>query len=257
MVERQLLSNLCVREILFIVTDGLDLNDVADGLTIDAIEGARAHWQAAHNFRVRKTDECRIVTTIGPDDDYLIHSIDDQPALIILATGDEDHDDHDDDEKPCVAVVHTREWACFGLLHRDNGFARQSLQTGTQIGDIRLWATHGVPGRVDGGPTVCCVSRCYSGLLWDWQFWYSLPPAPTALLLAGRLLFDEGIRPPGAHLHRTTGPAWIQVCREPTNGGPFPRALYYLGDVNVTRELFAQRANLSLAGLVGPTGLWT
>lgn len=278
--------------ILDIIIECLDFQ--TDEAQICALPNGEARWMRLCNFKVhmapldrRADDVITLTTTIGPDDAPLLHSIKDWPAFIMAADldhldyqwdrahGTSDAEDAGNHHQAYDDVICIREWARFGLVHRDVGYACQILEPSTNWNDYRYWVKHGVLVNDGGGPNETAVSFDYTGTLRDHQLWYT--PAPDVVIRAGQVTMGKWgfVFSPYTSkmvLHRPNGPAHIQQCRDASHRqaqmetslegkydpycGPYPRAIYYLNGVNVTREDFAKQTGTPLESLTGPTLLF-
>lgn len=275
----------------------LDYGDVHDRPHFTEAMGEQ--WIRIMNFqrteRPAFEDHTNIVvvtTTIQPDPTSLpiLHSINDQPAWMMVDT--EEYPNYaqprfevkwSDEFIGRYGIYYEREWARFGITHRDGDQPARVMFLSNFIDGLsyntRLYVRNGILDR-SGGPTVERIARTDQGELHDEQRWYH--SRFSYIMEAGQMLpkFDPTLPDEYRYdtnmvtiaewtymqLHRDDGPAKISISRipggwerQPETGiaatdGVLNRAMYYLNGRNLSYEGFCVRCTWRA---VGPTKLWT
>lgn len=205
-------------------------------------------WKKKMNFKTTiEPHECDdrvcIKTTITINGKEMYHSIDDQPAYMIiekefLETGFPDESKWELGDAPYGLQV----WASFGMVHRTHGPARIIYHTSSNTYYIRLYAQHGKIFR-ENGPIFEAITSSY-GDIYDIQLW-----GHSESILKVEIEFKYG-SPVSEDiiLHREHGPAHICIARgkeaprqkqhpvdldaAENSFGPFPKYHYYLNGKN-------------------------
>lgn len=198
-------------------------------------------------------------TTIDLDGSTYLHSINDEPSLIIsldpidmtlLSKTTKELSENQPD------LVLLMIWTDSGIVHRDNNYALFLASDDSNISFFRYWVHYGIIRAPNQGFAYKDIFYSYSGNPIDCTIW-SLSDEPIQLkyVINGSNQFnnwDDIIKLPKLIFHNEKGPAIKAICRDPKEHkeqmkeakfdeydiyyGPFPINEYYLNGLSVSSE---------------------
>ncbi|MDE2097668.1 MAG: hypothetical protein KGL39_10505 [Patescibacteria group bacterium] len=253
-----------------LITSYCDLGDPGDVNIFKHAPNAREHWIADNQFVTKKERRGELwltQTTIGPEKRH--HSIDDKPCIVVSVDKDFWHYEEPwaydweewwtEDGRLVEGYGGVLEdtmllmvWGKFGKAHRAKNYAFVLNSMNTGVYWYRIWA---LEGQTLGSPEpyMRYVASTYSGhpidiACWDRPHEFTLP-IPGSKVDGIDFVLSINVK---RTLHREDGPAMTMTCRDekdrakqiPTAtedgynsfSGPYPKALYYLNDENMSKE---------------------